>query len=381
VGLSFLYKLASEPASIWSKHPKVFRYFLVFIGVAFVSLLLSIPDFSPKEILIAAMYWVRFVSYGFLGLLVYQETKTKDQIKNTLLVILGFSLLLAFAGFIQMLVFPDLISIVEQGWDPHQNRLVSTWLDPNFVGGFFAFIFSFVLAFTLHIKKRSLKYGLIVALLILESSIFLTYSRSAYLAFLAGAFIVTMLKSPRVFIIIFLVFGLQVSSSSYAVQRVVSMIFNLDMVFSAESKDPTANFRVRSWMDTISLIKEKPILGYGYNNLTTVKNQLDIVHTESQHSASGSDSSLLTILATTGILGFLPFFLFYLITFIDARKMFLIKENNILAQSLSLGMLGGISVLFLHSIFVNSLLYPPILLFFFTIWGIYHTVSTSSQNS
>jgi len=383
VGLSFFYKLATEPRHQWTNHPKVFRYFLTFVLIALLSLLLSIPNFESKELLIAAMYLIRFISYGFLGLLVYQETKTSRQAKQTLFAILIASLFLALAGFIQMIVYPDLAPIVELGWDPHQNRLVSTWLDPNFVGGFLAFIFSLGLAYTLHLKKGGLKYGLIASLVIIEFAIFLTYSRSAYLAFLAGAFVVTMLKSPKVFLIIIIIFGLQVSSSSYAVQRVFSMIFNLDMVFSAESKDPTANFRVRSWLDTIALAKEKPLLGHGYNNLATVKNQRQLVHAKSQHSASGSDSSLLTILASTGIIGFIPFFLFYLITFLEAKKVYLTKQTKQLSRSTSLGVLGGISVLFIHSIFVNSLLYPPILLIFFVIWGVFESTqnSSSSQNT
>jgi O-antigen ligase len=380
---AFSYKLAKKPFHDLFKHPKSFRYLVVFITIAFLSLLLSIPNFSTGELLNAFMYWIRFTTYSLFGLLVYQEVKKQGDILNLLLVMLGLSSLLAFLGFAQMIVFPDLAFLVEEGWDPHQNRLVSTWLDPNFVGGFLSFALCIVLSFILHLKKGRNKSILIASALVLEFAIFLTYSRSAYLAFLIGTFVVTIFKSPKVYLLILLIFGLQMSSSSYAVQRVFSMIFNLDMIFSAESKDPTANFRVRSWLDTISLSSEKPILGHGYNNLATVKNQRDLVHTESQHSASGSDSSLLTILATTGILGFIPFFLFYLTFYIEAWKRYFSDSKSILEKSLNLGILGAIAGLFVHSIFVNSLLYPPVLIFFFVTWAIQNNLKSlaSSQSS
>jgi len=369
----FSFKLLTQKktwlTTFFKNQPKTFQYFLVFIVIALISLIRSFLFFDTKEVIIAAMYWVRFTSYGLLGFLTYHELKTKKEVFNLIWVLVVTTVLIAITGFVQMLIYPDLSPIVDQGWDPHQNRLVSTWLDPNFVGGLMSFTFSILLGITLYLKKSKLKTIMILLLLIIEFAMFFSFSRSTYLAFIVGVFIVTMLQSKKAFFIIFLIFTLQMSSSSYAVQRVLLMIFNLDSIFSQENPDATARFRVRSWLDTIELAKERPILGHGYNNLATLKSQRNLVHSGSNHSASGSDSSLLTILATSGILGFIPFFFLYLMSFLAAFNAWKDKSLDILYQGLNLGLMGGIGVLFIHSVFVNSLLYPPIMIFFFAVWG------------
>ena len=188
---------------------------------------------------------------------------------------------------------------------------------------------------------------------------FITYSRSAYLAFIAGTIIVTIFNNKKIMALILITFALQLYTSPYASSRVSSLSKD-------GAQDPTASLRVQSWLDAINLTAEKPILGFGYNNLATIKTDKDILRSDSDHSASGSDASLLTILAATGILGFIPFFLFYLLTFMQNIRVRYSEKIS----GLSLGLAGGVSGLFVHSIIVNSLLFPPIMIFFFIIWGI-----------
>jgi O-antigen ligase len=345
----------------WYKDiPKSFYWFLAFASISLIGLLLSLTFLEPDQVMTGAMYWVRTVSYGVFGLFAYQELKKTQSSFSVLQVVFIAASILVVLGFAQLVFFPDLAWLVQDGWDPHRDRLVSSWIDPNFIGGFFALIFVLFLPFVFKIKNKKQRYFLIFALLIIETALFFTFSRSAYLAFFAGVFLVSMLSKKRAFFIVLLIFVAQLGLSSYGASRVMSAVEN-------RTEDPTANFRIQSWKDAIKLTSEKPLFGYGYNNLATIKTERDLLRSESDHSASGSDSSLLTVLATGGILGFIPFFLFYLFSFIEAAK----RRK----EAIALGFMGVIAVLFVHSIFVNSLLFPPMMIFFWASWAIFQASS------
>ena len=65
---------------------------------------------------------------------------------------------------------------------------------------------------------------------------------------------------------------------------------------------------------------------------------------------SGGDSSLLNVLAMTGLLGFAPFLALYLLL---AKKAWDLRRTGY-----GLGFLSALCGLFVHCIFVNSLLFP-----------------------
>jgi hypothetical protein len=105
--------------------------------------------------------------------------------------------------------------------------------------------------------------------------------------------------------------------------------------------------KIENYKEGINVFTKSPLLGVGYDNLFYIRTSSNI----NSHSLSGFDSSLLTILTTTGIFGFIFFIL-------GINKKF--NQSNLTQQSLL------IAVLF-HSLFANSLLYPWILFFIFLI--------------
>ena len=76
-----------------------------------------------------------------------------------------------------------------EGWDPHIGRLLSTWFDPNFIGGFLGFILSITIALGLYYwKEKRTKLALVLGIIgfIGLIALYLTYSRSGYLTLMAG---------------------------------------------------------------------------------------------------------------------------------------------------------------------------------------------------
>lgn len=336
----------------------------LFFLIALLSLLHALTVLSVGEVLVSTFYLFRlavYISLYMVAINLADTDKTRRRIFN---IILFSAVILAIAGFIQLRIFPDLTQLEEMGWDPHINRLVGPWLDPNFLGGFFAFVISVTLGILLYAKKTKTKLLLGLVILILTTALFLTYSRSSYLALITGVFIVSIFRSRKIVVIALVILLVGLGVSERAQQRVGEMFTSINSIFleTPDTPDPTTKLRIESWHNTISLIEEKPILGHGYNTLRFVTYNRGIYASPQLHAAGGSDSSLLTIFATTGILG-LAAFVWMLARVI--KQCFLGWRNKKLTPYLngySLGMLGGIFALLVHSVFVNSLLYPLILI-------------------
>lgn len=81
-----------------------------------------------------------------------------------------------------------------------------------------------------------------------------------------------------------------------------------------------------------------------------------------KHSASGFDSSLLTILASTGIFGGAVWLFMYLhLGFIHWRRFWKNSDPD------SLAIIAIIAMLMIHAVFVNSLFFPFILVIFLSL--------------
>lgn len=354
----------------------------LFSAAAVLSLVLSALFLPLKEILLSSTYLIRYISYALLSFIVIDEIQNEKEAKSLINCIIASALLLAIGGFTQLLVYPDLKALEEYGWDPHINRLVSTWLDPNFVGGFLAMVIAISLSLSLSTKKLSQKIGLLIIVAVLGLALFLTYSRSAYVALAISLLVIGLLRSRIMLITCIILFIIGINTSERAAQRVEELSTSVQSLISqsAQNPDPTARLRIKSWEQTLSLIAKRPILGSGYNTLKYVNYQEGFVENTDIHSASGSDASLLTILATTGILGFIPFLWMHFLILKKSWKAWRGHPKNQTLQGFSLGLLAALLGLLTHSLFVNSLLFAPILLYLWTAVGIQNKLYELSLN-
>jgi putative inorganic carbon (hco3(-)) transporter len=257
------------------------------------------------------------------------------------------------AGFIQIKIMPDFTSMENLGWDPHRGRLLSTWFDPNFVGGFLAFMVPLVLGESLDRKKyRWLLWGLAG---LLSLALLLTLSRSAYLAFLLALLLFGLLRSIKALLLGGVLLILVTATVTPVQERSMSLVDSAESVFTETYTLPDASARLRfsSWEEAWELFTEAPFTGQGYNRYKYAAIELGTLDDPNIHSASGSDSSLLNILATTGILGFMSFLAVYLLLGFQAFK------NR--HQGFALGFFCALTGLFIHSIFFNSLLFPLVM--------------------
>ncbi len=344
----------------------------LFSLIAVFSLLVSLAFLQPGEVAAGSLYLVRLLEYVMLGIITMDTAKnTKDAMVIIKTMVIS-AMLIAVAGFIQLIIYPDLGNLVEYGWDPHMNRLVSTWLDPNFIAGFISYILAIVVGITLYTKSLAKKSGLIVIVAVLAVALFLTYSRSGYLAAAAALGIIGILKSRKLLIGSVIIFIVALNFLPRAQERVDDLYHSVEsFVFNTSTNpDPTARLRIQSWNQTLELIWQRPLLGSGYNTLKYVKYDEGFIQNTDVHSASGSDSSLLTILATTGVLGLFPFLWLYWNALKLSFQNWRSKKIPLMWQGYGLGVFAGTMGLLVHSLFVNSLLFAQIMIFFWISVGI-----------
>lgn len=301
---------------------------LVFIGVAIPSLILTPLHLNLSEYLISFSYIVRLFLYVLFTWLFFSKELTK------VFFLSGISF--AILGLLQFIFFPDLIFLNSLGWDPHYFRAVSTFLDPNFAGAFLSLSLLLIIQKFSKDKRWDIFFFIIIYLALLT-----TFSRSSYLMFLASGITMSLLKKSRIlfFITIILFFGLMLGFQIYS--QAVAKPRNID-------RSQSASFRLSAWQQGFTLFQKNQILGIGFNAYRYAIREYNLGDKQflESHGSSSNDSSLVFVASTTGIIG-LGAYLFFLFS--------LIKHKNKVVTSAMAGLI-------IHSLFANSLFYPPILI-------------------
>jgi len=331
VGLGAIYSVLFQKS-----RSKIFKYLNVFLAILIFSFILSIFVFGKNSIY-GIFYLIRLISYTYFLNYVWNFVKSnlinKRLIINSLILATVAS---AFFGWIQFFMFPDIKPFFVYGWDMHLFRLVGTFLDPTFLG--LIIVFGLILSINRLIETKNNRYLLIIIFLLI--SLAFTYSRASYLAFLGAMVLIAFVKNRYRKLFLWVV-GLLLIVLMLPTAKNHSI--ELTRTFSI-----TAKFD--NYQDAIEIFKKFPVFGVGYNNFCYARNKFIGFESFSSHACSGSDSSLLLILATCGVVGFIIFISTVL-------KVFGFLRGNLMNY-----FTGPILVaLFVHSLFSNSLFFPWIL--------------------
>ncbi len=333
---------------------------LLFIGIATMSLFLNSFSLTESQLLVSFMYLGRYIAYATMFWVVSSfDEKFRQRIRFTM-VFVGISLV--FLGFVQYVLYPNLGNLYYVGWDEHVNRIFSTFLDPNFFGAFLSLFFIFLLSFFLIAKNKQMKIGLGVCALIVASEVFLTFSRSAILMFLVGGSTFFFFQKKRM---------------GTALIAIVIFLFAI-LAFTFKTSESTNVFRTASSLarfdsgkEAITIFSSQPIFGIGFNayrysvqkmqsNLPVGRNAVGI----EQHGNSSTDTSLLFVLATTGIVGFGAYL--YLLYSILKYSLVVVRKKNVWG----LCVLSSLLSLIVGSLFINSLFYSLIMYWFWILLGL-----------
>ena len=323
----------------------------IFSLFAASSTVFALNQFSAKEILISSFFLIRFLLY-FSVMIITLNVVKREKIEKWINIFFATGTILVFLGFVQLLFVPNLLFLTPFGWDPHQTRIVSSFLDPNFIGIVFVFLASF--SFSKYLYRKNL--SLLLIFLSSSVAVFLTFSRSSYLAFLCALAVIGILKSFKITSLAILIFFLSFIFIPQARERVAGAI----------TFDETTRARIESWQKALLVFKDHFLIGVGFNTYRYSQARYGFFENNQSlggHSGAGSDSSLLLVAATTGVFG------------LGAFMWILISIYTTVAKSskrsfIALGALASFIGLLVHSQFVNSLFFPQIMLLFWFFVGI-----------
>ncbi len=342
------------------------KYFLVFAGIATISLIFSPLNLALNERIISGLYIVRLIAYFSIyltaryltdsstigGIRASRAQLATPEVILSLLSIIG--LILAGLGWLQYFLYPDLRNLYYLGWDPHFARIFSTYLDPNYFGLMmvltFILLFEFIENYYLKASRLSRRYVGIARRIIslsLTAFIFLTlmftYSRSSFLAFFA-AIVYLSIKVKRIKIIMVIIIILALSM--ILLPRPGGAGVRLERVFSIET-------RIENWQQAFKIFADHPILGIGFNTVRYAKNLYNFGqdNLSESHAGAGFDNSFLFVASTTGFLGLATYLLFL-------RQVF--RRGNLLVRM-------SLIAVIIHSFFLNSLFFPWVMLWMWVV--------------
>lgn len=334
----------------------IFNLFTPFILWSLFTLLIHLPELGLSAGLIAGAYWLRLTTHLLLFpalLVLLTDQRLRIFTRRSLLVAIG---LLVGLGFLQIMLMPNLNL---PGWDPHQGRLVSTWLDPNLFGGFL--IIALIYAIPLLTKERSTgvrRAGEVMSVLVIIA-LSLTQSRTSFIALAGSLLLLSPLLigaylrrfSPEKIVRLISIVGIA------AVGILVAGLALGERTWGLFSLDATAQARLASWRQAWVLIRDHPWAGVGYNAYQFFSHQAGFGSDFTIHSRAGADNSWLMIWATTGITGLVLFIIPWLTIACQLLRRWWNEKR--LGQAAAL---TSLLALFIHSQFVNSFLYGHLLI-------------------
>ena len=348
---------------------------MAFVFVAFITWLIGAWNLEFSAKILSFAYILRIVTMLIIGWAAgefFNEKISKVQIskykiqnskefffKRFFLI----STVIVVLGFIQFIFIPDISRwSTEGGWDPHIGRLLGTWLDPNYLAGFLGLLLP-IIAGTWYRKRN---YWLLLLGTVVLVALFLTFSRSGYLAAALGLGLFFLLRDWKIILIAILIVMLGLAVSDRAQKRVGELTGTMSSILLQDTAeiDPTAKLRIQNWIKSLDLWKKYPVTGIGYNTYRWRGAEEGVVD-ESFFSAGGADGTHLTVLVTTGIVGFLTYLWFlWTLFWKPIRRWWLARDER------QLGFAMGLLSLIIHSVFVNSLFFPLIFLPVIVIAGV-----------
>ena len=337
-------------------------FIALFIGVLGISLINSLSWLVSSRFIVASFYWVRLILYLSLFRVIKDVSEHNTKAIDKIIYIGG--VLFALFGLFQLALFPDFSKYVSHGWDPHYYRVLSTFFDPNYAGGFLV-LFLLILLSKFYSKlngKGVISFRLTLAILFVTSIILLTFSRSTYLALVVGVGIFSLLRDKKILIGMILAAVLAFAFVPRVRTRVIG----------AFKIDATAKLRIEDYKKTLVIIKDNPALGVGFNAMRYAKEDRGYFRDErgvnqpSGHAGAGADNSLLFTWATSGILGLLSILSLFFVIIVEGIR-----------SRYSALILSSTFALLIHSMFVNSLYYTWIIALYMFILGRYLYASKS----
>lgn len=267
-------------------------------------------------------------------------------------------IVLASFGIVQSIALPGFAQMLPGGevWDPQGRRLVSTLLDPNFMGGLL--MIGLLMALARESEGGGRSRG---AVLLFGVALLLTLSRSAILGLLVGLTWMVVTRGVRTRVV-WVLGGFALLMLPFA-----TLLIAYAERFNKLRIDASALQRLIPWMRSIVLWRDHPVLGVGFN---AVREAQRAYGWREVGGASGSfDGGLLFIAVMTGALGLLAFLWILFEVRRAARLVWRAYSADPEARAVAVGGWAATLGITVQSLFTNTLLLPFVMFPLWVLWG------------
>ncbi|MBI4709037.1 MAG: O-antigen ligase family protein [Candidatus Portnoybacteria bacterium] len=313
-------------------------YILVLIAATIFSANIYLSFWGDAERMMGLFGLLHFVALFFVGSSIFKE---KKDLKTLLNIFLAISSALALHGIFQRL---GLTSI-----KPGEERIVATLGNSAILASYL--IFGLFLSIYQGLKNLksfpAIIYGL-VALLHL-AAIFLTGTRGAFLGIAAGFLFAILIlgflsknKKVKLGLLALIIFSILFYSLIYFSQNKGWVRNNayLYRISHISLSDNTIQSRFMSWKWGIEGFKDKPLIGWGFENYVAPFNkyfEARYYNLATEEYFDRPHNIIVEHLATTGVLGAVAYLLFLVSAFY-----FILKTHREQKDSVYLAIFGGL---------------------------------------
>ncbi len=356
VFLFFLFVLReiNQISPIWKNIKKIFRKYYLFPSLFILLFLVSILFSSDISIsffgkidrqqgfLSYILYFIWFVLFSF-ELMRAKLLKQKTNVKLYLFAFIISAFIASVYGILQYLGI-DFLDWSEKAY--LTKRSFSTLGQPNFFASWLLLVLPLPLFLLKKFKNKSLRIFLLLSFFLIILAVFTTGSRAAWLSII---FIL-------ILVYIFLLGSKLLSKKNKIIASVFIVLFSVLSLFSIELLMPgrisqmlnfesgSTSARVDFYKAAIDAIKEKPLIGYGQENIqekyVSYYSSNWGIHSDVNQVPDRAHNLILDILLSGGIILFLAFFFLYFDFFRKGYHLCFKNDSNYLICGISLGVVA-----------------------------------------
>ena len=360
-----LHRISKKDASL-PADKKTFLLLVLFTGWCLLSLLWS------EAIQNSFRGSLKVLQHAMIFLLVADGLKEQEGRKKWEILFIVLAAIIFLDGFFQYFAGKDLIRGFPYHMASSGRRVTASFKTYGLFACWLIMVVPLAAAVGLNYRKQGKKaHALLYALVFLAglALLFLTRSRGAWLAFIAGNFALLIYKRQWVWLGVFIV-GLGIGVS----QLPASMIIHLDI----HRKEQSLIERYHLWKRALDVIKARPVTGTGINTYSVAHQKYDTTKNwrVQNYYVHNGYLQMAAEIGAPGLLLFLTFLAHCILRIFSGLKS--LPPDR---QFITLGLLAGI-LNFLAFTAVDTVLHnaQPVMTFYFVL-GLAYAYSRSSQNA
>lgn len=325
----------------------------------FIAANLMAVVFSSNPALSVNAFFLKLTEYILIFIIVVDVVNTKKRF-NLVICVLSFSLLfIGLDGFFQVIAKHDLFRHRKL----FQSRVTASFINPNDLGSYLITLIPLILSLIFVNFNKKIRVSLIILSIIALSALMFTFSKGAWLAFLAALFFFGFYTKKR--------YVLCMLAVLFIVGLILPLFFHFSSMelvkrLASFSSDAGAIDRKFLWLAALRMFYAKPLFGVG---LGTFMENYQRFWLQPTTQIAYTHNCYLQALAETGIIG-LGAFLLFLFIWVRSTLIVLSGRDKTFYYFTFLGLTTGLVAYLLNS-FVDTNFYSlPIAVLFWFILGL-----------